>query len=72
VRMKPYTAIGIKRKKCVRCGHQASSQWQICAIGRQYVPICTACDIALNAQVLDFMDWPNIVAVMKKYREEKG
>jgi hypothetical protein len=70
--MKPYTAIGIKRKKCVRCGATASDQWQICALGRQYVPICTTCDIELNAKVLDFMHWPNIVAVMKKYREEKS
>jgi hypothetical protein len=72
MRMKPYTAIGIRRKKCVRCGRRASAQWQICALGRQYVPVCTTCDIALNAEVLNFMRWPDLVKIMQKYQEEKG
>lgn len=70
-RMKPYTAIGIRRKNCVRCGARATEQWQICALGRQYVPVCTTCDIILNATVLDFMHWPHITAVMLKYQKEK-
>ena len=30
-------------------------QWQICADGNIYRPICKECDIALNALVLEFM-----------------
>jgi len=70
-RMKPYTYIGIRRKKCARCGAQATEQWQICALGRQYVPICRECDIVLNSVVLDFMHWPGMVGIMKKYQQEK-
>lgn len=70
-RMKPYTEIGIRRLKCVRCGKQATEQWSICALGGRYVPICKVCDIELNATVLDFMRWPNMTAVMLKYEKEK-
>jgi hypothetical protein len=69
--MKPYTYIGIRRKKCVRCGAPATDQWQICALGRQYVPICTECDFFLNALVLQFVGWPNQLSTMLKYRKEK-
>lgn len=54
-RREPYTEIGIRRLPCARCGEMASQQWQICADGNLYRPICTACDIALNRLVLEFM-----------------
>lgn len=43
MRKKPYTVIGIRRMKCFRCGRPARHQWQICADGSQYRPICGAC-----------------------------
>lgn len=55
MRTKPYTERGIRQKKCIRCGSPASTQWQICADGNQYRPICLKCDIELNRFVLDFM-----------------
>lgn len=51
-RKTPYTRIGIRRMKCVRCGRQASQQWQVCADGNTYRPLCTKCDIELNQMVL--------------------
>ena len=74
MRKAPYTEIGIRRKKCFRCGHQAKFQWQICADGNQYRPICEECDIALNETVLKFMgfaDWKNMIAEYKKSIEDK-
>lgn len=70
-RMKPYTAIGLRRKKCIVCGKPASEQWSVCALGGRFVPVCKTCDIILNATVLDFMHWPNMTMVMQKYVKEK-
>lgn len=68
-RKKPYTEIGLKRLKCVRCGDPAFSQWQICADGNLYRPICTKCDIELNLLVLVYMGDPEIDSKMEVYRE---
>lgn len=54
-RKKPYTSIGIGRKKCARCGERAMFQWNICALGNLFHPICEDCDISLNDTVLKFM-----------------
>jgi len=67
MRTKPYTAIGIKRKKCIRCGKQAATQWQICSDGNQYRPICIECDIALNKTVLEFCKIPNADKLIEDY-----
>lgn len=61
-RKKPYTQIGISRMKCVRCGNPARFQWNICADGNVYRPICSECDVELNEIV---MRW-----VFGKTREE--
>ena len=55
MRKKPYTEIGIKRLKCIRCNQKASQQWQICADKNQYRPICIDCDIKLNEMVIKFV-----------------
>lgn len=67
-RRKPYTAIGISRKACARCGSRAMYQWSICANGNRFVPICDGCDIALNAAVLAFMGFDNADELMAAYR----
>ena len=52
----PYTERGIKRLKCFRCKiRPAVHQWQVCADGNTYRPICLKCDIALNRLVLRWM-----------------
>jgi len=73
VRTKPYTAIGIRRKKCIRfavCGNMASTQWQICADGRQYRPVCADCDVELNALVLAWGMIPDGARKIRLYREK--
>ena len=69
-RRKPYTVRGIKRLRCVRCGAQAYATWQVCADGRTYRPVCKACDVALNALVLEFMRLPQAAALLASYREQ--
>lgn len=54
MRKKPFSAIGIRRKKCVRCGKPARHQWKVCADDR-YRPVCDDCDLLLNAFVLKWL-----------------
>jgi NAD-dependent SIR2 family protein deacetylase len=67
-RRKPYTEIGIARLKCIKCGRQATQQWQVCADNRLYRPMCDKCDIELNEMVLrwaGFKDWKEKMANYK-------
>jgi len=70
-RKEPYTEIGLKRLPCARCGDPAFSQWQSCADGNLWRPICKQCDIELNLLVLVFMEDPDIDEKITKYRERK-
>lgn len=70
-RKKPYTEKGIAAKNCIRCGEQAIYQWQICADGNNYRPICVLCDIALNRMVLKFMKHPHANQLSDEYKELK-
>lgn len=69
MRKKPYTVIGIKRKKCTRCGRPARFQWQICSDGNVYRPLCGECDIALNEIVLKWAGFPDWEEKIMRYRE---
>lgn len=69
MRREPYTEAGIKRVKCLRCGEQASQQWQICADGNQYRPICNPCDVKLNKLVLKFMRFKDWRVKLAAYKE---
>lgn len=67
MRTKPYTEIGIKRLKCFRCDNKAHTQWQICADGNQYRPLCWECDVKLNRMVLKFMGFPDYKYMIQFY-----
>lgn len=65
MRKTPYTERGIRRLPCFRCGEPACHQWQVCADGNVYRPICLKCDVALNRLVLRWMgfrDWKRKIA----------
>ena len=70
-RKQPYTDIGIRRLPCARCGKPARFQWQICSDGNLYRPLCTQCDIALNALVLRWIGDPDADAKIAAYRQTK-
>lgn len=69
-RRQPYTATGIKRMPCARCGKPATFQWQICSDGNLWRPVCVSCDIALNATVLKFMGDREAKRRLAKCRKE--
>lgn len=70
MRTKPYTQIGIHRKKCFRCGKPALFQWQICSDGNQYRPVCKDCDIELNEMVLKWAGFPDWQDKIEKYKQK--
>ena len=72
MRTKPYTEIGIERMRCFRCGNKAAYQFQICADGNIYRPLCVECDVKLNDLVLKFIGDVDRDAKMRVYREAKG
>lgn len=49
-RRKPYSARGISRVPCVKCGQPSEHQWRICATGKWH-PTCIKCDVELNKLV---------------------
>lgn len=71
-RAHPYTENGIRRVGCIRCGAPAAYQWNICADGNHYRPICGRCDVELNAVVLVFMGHPNVDGLIRDYRSSKN
>jgi hypothetical protein len=72
MRRKPYTQIGLRRLPCSRnCGRRASNQWQICADGRVFRPVCTECDVELNEIVMRWVWGDAREDDLRKYREER-
>lgn len=71
-RRKPYTETGIGRMICSKdgCGKRAKFQWQICADGNIYRPICPQCDVAINEMVTRFMWGQKRESGLKAYREK--
>lgn len=62
-----YTARGISRIPCQRCGAPSVHQWNVCANDNRFVGICAECDIALNRLVLRWMKFPNWRELLKRY-----
>jgi len=75
MRRKPYTVIGLRRLKCAnwKCNNRAEHQWQACADGGQFRPVCAECDIVINTFVLYFMfGEKKAKPLIKAYRKEMG
>ena len=70
-RRTPCTQDIIHRSKCFKCKtRSAKEQFNICALGGRFVPICPSCDVELNALVLEWLDVPEQDERMKIYREK--
>lgn len=64
----------MKRRKlgpCIRCGKPGKEEFSTCADGNVWRSLCAACDIALNALVLDFMHLPDAASNMVHYIAKK-
>lgn len=54
-RRKPYTAKGIHRVPCFRCGAPSHHQWHICSDNNRPRGLCKLCDVLMNDLVLEFL-----------------
>jgi hypothetical protein len=70
-RREPFTAVGIRRVPCCRCGAPSVHQWQACADRGNFRPLCLGCDIALNKLVLKWMGDPNAAVKVQRYEREQ-
>ncbi len=57
-RKEPYTARGIRRLPCARCGRRAEQQWSACVLGNVQIPLCRPCDLDLNDLLLRWLGLP--------------
>lgn len=71
-RRDPYTASGIRRRACVRCGRPGEHQWRICSDGGHYRPLCVRCDVALNRLVLRWSRHPRAKALGDAYAAKQA
>jgi hypothetical protein len=70
-RREPYTELGIRRLRCIRCGAPAAFQWQICSDGNNHRPVCASCDVDLNEIVLRWFGHPRADELLNAYVAEK-
>lgn len=71
-RRQPYTDVGIRRLKCVKCGDPARFQWNACADGNLWRPLCARCDVELNRIVLTWIGDPDADEKITAYARAKG
>ena len=70
-RREPYTEAGVRRLPCVRCRRRAMFQWNACADGNLWRPLCLECDVELNRLVLRWMGDPDADAKADRYDAAK-
>lgn len=70
-RTKPYTKRGLKRLTCFigGCPNRATTQWQICADGNTYRPLCPAHDVELNTMVMRWAFGDTREPDIQRYRD---
>ena len=67
-RRKPYTAMGIRRVPCARCGKPSLYQWNICADRNRPRGLCADCDVKLNVLVMRWVFGRAREADLEAYR----
>ena len=70
-RHRPYTAIGVRRLPCFRCGERSHATWQICSDANLYRPVCLECDIELNRLVLKFFGFEDFQRMGDDYEQAR-
>lgn len=70
-RKEPYTELGVRRMKCVRCQAKAEFQWNACADDNLWRPLCIDCDVGLNLLALTYMGDPDAPAKVAAYERKK-
>lgn len=71
-RNKPYSMATISRMACSHCGTApAAQEWTmtVCANKRRRIhsPLCDPCDAAFNRHSLEYINHPDVDALMAEY-----
>jgi hypothetical protein len=69
---RPYTQAEVEAADCFRCGSPGAFQWQVCADGNIWRPLCFPCDVELNRRTLEWMGHPDQHRLMLDYVTEAG
>lgn len=67
-----YTQAEVEAADCFRCGSPAGFQWQVCADGNTWRPLCLPCDVELNRRTLEWMGHPDQHVLMLDYVTREG
>lgn len=54
-RTKSYSLRELYKQKCFCCGKPARFQWNACADGNIWRPLCPECDVRINISVLQVL-----------------
>lgn len=71
-RYRAYPQAELEKMKCFRCGKKAKFQWNACADGNVWRPLCAACDVALNVIVVSWLYPKDWVTKIKAYCKSIG
>jgi hypothetical protein len=66
-RRKPYTARGISRVPCVKCGAPSVHQWRICSTDA-WTAVCLPCDIEINSKIARWAFGKDAEPIIARYR----
>lgn len=73
-RFRSYTAAGIRRVPCVRCGRPGHAAWNICAdnVGDrpQLRVLCAECDVEMNEMAMRWAFGYTREKDLRRYREK--
>jgi len=70
MRRKPYTARGINRVPCAKCGAPSTAEWRICA-DNAYRGLCSKHDLELNELVMKWAFGNSRDDALIAYRKSK-
>lgn len=66
-RAEPYTIEELLTLACVCCGAPSHFQWNCCADGNLWRPLCGWCDIKINQVMLVLTNDPNVSRKIARY-----
>ena len=67
---RPIPLSKLYKSECYVCGDPARFQWNACADGNVWRPLCKACDVAINISVLQVLYPVEWLAKVKAYCNE--
>lgn len=71
-RRRPYPEAKLYTMKCHCCATPARFQWNACADGNVWRPLCPECDVKINVEVMKVLDPVNWRKRIRAYCKDIG